>query len=117
MTWTIIEKNIQATFACNVIITNGVWVTFKEPVNPDRGNQWLTNWLMPIEFIFSSMDDIGVTYPSQYTWSAGCVIYRVSGLCSASLGLTTTFDLEQKPLEGDAPVVHYNENVLPANLN
>ena len=116
MTWSIIERNIQATFECDVVITNAVWVTFEERVNPDRGNIWSRDWIMPIEFIFESMDNIGFAYPSQYTRDLSSVVYKASGVCSAALGLTTTFDLEQKPLTEDTPALRYRENVLPVNL-
>ena len=116
MTWAIKKKKIEATFTVDVIITNSVWVTFKDKVNPNNGNQWLRNWLMPIDYTFRSMEVIGVVYPSQYTWTYGSVIYKASGVCTAAVGLATTFSIEQTPLKGGDPSIHYEDNIVPAIL-
>ena len=115
MTWSIIKKQIQAEFQCDVVITNAVWITFEHPVNPDRGTIWSAQWLMPIEFIFKSMDGMGVEYPPQYTWTDSCVIYTATGICSAALGLTTTFKLKQTPLNGSRtqPHEYTQQTVVP----
>ena len=114
MKWSIIKKKIQANFECDVVITKYVLVTFEHPVNPDRGTIWSASWYMPIEWIFKSMDDMRVKYPPQYTWTPGSVIYTATGICSAALGLTTTFDLKQTPLNGSRAQPHgYTQQAVP----
>ena len=113
MTWTIIEKNIQGNFKCDVVITNNVLVTFEDDVNLNDDDDWSTAWFVPIVWLFVSMDDMGVEYPSQYSCTGGSVIFTAAGFCSSALGLDTSFKLKQTSLNDPTVTRQYTQKAVP----
>lgn len=114
MTWSIIEKEVQANFECDVVITNYVWVTFSDPVALNDVDEPNKNWFASIDWIFWSMDNMGVKYPSRYSrTNHGTVIFKAAGFCSSALGLDTSFDLKQTHLNALTATRQYTQKAVP----
>ena len=112
MTWAIIKKKVQANFACDVVIINNVRVIFSDPVALN-GDEPYEHWFVPIDWIFWSMDNMGVQYPSQYSWTHGSAIFKAAGFCSSALGLDTSFDLKQTRLNALTATRQYTQKAVP----
>ena len=98
MMWTVNQQSSAATFYASVILTGNINVMFKDPVDLNNGGDNYRQWLVPIDYVFKSLQDNNCPTPN-YSIGSGYVTYAASGECQGESGYNTTFTLKQTPLQ------------------
>ena len=89
MIWTIKQDRVSCKFYADVIIGGyfAIWNRDRIDVNNPGGNDKHCLWFIPITMAFNQMDQWGISYPSEYTYSGWSMKFQASGDCVGEAGM------------------------------